>query len=136
MKKFCAIFLTVLLLLTSACGYTQDDLEEARQAGYDEGHAAAELEFYDSRYEEGYAVGYDNGYDDGRSDADLASSDTRSYSSESPTTSSEQSEAMVYVSRTGTKYHSDPNCSNMKNPSYVSFSDAVAQGRTSCSKCN
>lgn len=68
MKKFCAIFLTALLLLTTACGYTQDDLEEARQAGYDDGYEAAELEFYDSRYSNGYDAGYSAGYETGLAD--------------------------------------------------------------------
>ena len=27
-------------------------------------------------------------------------------------------EKMVWVSRTGTKYHSNPNCSNMKDPAH------------------
>ena len=45
------------------------------------------------------------------------------------------SSQMVWVSRTGTKYHSDPNCSNMRDPGYVSIEEAEAQGREPCSKC-
>lgn len=42
---------------------------------------------------------------------------------------------MVWISRTGTKYHSNPDCSNMKNPGYVTLDEAIAQGRTPCKKC-
>lgn len=45
------------------------------------------------------------------------------------------SSQMVWISRTGTKYHSDPNCSNMRDPGYVTIEEAEAQGREPCSKC-
>lgn len=41
----------------------------------------------------------------------------------------------VWLSRTGSKYHSSPSCSNMKNPTETSLDNAIAQGRTPCSKC-
>lgn len=43
--------------------------------------------------------------------------------------------ATVWLSRTGKKYHSNPSCSNMKNPIKATLDDAIAQGRTACSKC-
>ena len=43
--------------------------------------------------------------------------------------------ATVWVSRTGKKYHSSPSCSNMKSPLKYSLEDAIAMGRTPCSKC-
>lgn len=46
-----------------------------------------------------------------------------------------QKENMVWLSRTGKKYHSNSSCSNMKNSSQVTLSQAQAQGRTPCSKC-
>ena len=42
---------------------------------------------------------------------------------------------MVYVSRTGTKFHSNSRCSNMKNPLYMTREEAESRGRTPCSKC-
>ncbi|MFT4106221.1 MAG: hypothetical protein QM657_10715 [Lacrimispora sp.] len=51
------------------------------------------------------------------------------------TATTNNKEKMVWKSRTGTKYHSNPNCSNMKNPSHVTQSEAEADGRTPCSKC-
>ena len=41
----------------------------------------------------------------------------------------------VWCSRTGTKYHSRSNCSNMKNPIYTTLDVAISAGRTPCSKC-
>lgn len=41
----------------------------------------------------------------------------------------------VWLSRTGSKYHSKASCSNMKNPIRSTLEDAVAAGRTPCSKC-
>ena len=43
--------------------------------------------------------------------------------------------SMVWIPRTGSKYHSYSGCSGMRNPSYVSISDAIAWGYTACSKC-
>ncbi len=41
----------------------------------------------------------------------------------------------VWISGSGKKYHSHASCSNMKNPRQVSLSEAIAMGRTACSKC-
>ena len=42
---------------------------------------------------------------------------------------------MVWIPKTGKKYHSNPNCSNMKDPSQVSIEPAKARGYTACKKC-
>lgn len=42
---------------------------------------------------------------------------------------------LVWISGSGKKYHSNPNCSNMKNPWQVTIGEAQAQGRTPCKKC-
>ncbi len=42
---------------------------------------------------------------------------------------------MVWIPRTGSKYHNNPDCSNMKNPSYVSLDEAIASGYEPCKKC-
>ena len=44
-------------------------------------------------------------------------------------------ETMVWIPRTGHKYHSYEGCSNMKNPSYVTLDEAIDRGYTQCSKC-
>ena len=41
----------------------------------------------------------------------------------------------VWVSRSGSKYHSYAGCSGMKNPSKIKKADAVSKGYTACKKC-
>lgn len=41
----------------------------------------------------------------------------------------------VWIPNNGEKYHSDPSCSRMKNPSKVTISEAKSAGYTACSKC-
>lgn len=42
---------------------------------------------------------------------------------------------MVYVVAEGKKYHSNPNCSNMKSPIKISIEKAKTEGYTPCKKC-
>ena len=42
---------------------------------------------------------------------------------------------MVWIPRTGKKYHSNQKCSGMKNPSYVTIEEAKRLGFTPCKKC-
>lgn len=44
-------------------------------------------------------------------------------------------EQMVWVSGSGSCYHSNPNCSNMRNPWEVPLSQAENMGRRACKKC-
>lgn len=44
-------------------------------------------------------------------------------------------EEIVWVSNTGSKYHSNPNCSGMRNPIKETLSDAKSRGLSPCSKC-
>lgn len=41
----------------------------------------------------------------------------------------------VWVSNTGSKYHSQSSCSNMKNPRQISLNDAKTRGLDACKKC-
>ena len=41
----------------------------------------------------------------------------------------------VWIPNSGTKYHSNSSCSNMRNPSQVSLATAQSMGYTQCSKC-
>ena len=43
--------------------------------------------------------------------------------------------SMVWIPKSGTKYHSYSGCSNMKNPSKVTKAQAEARGYTPCKKC-
>jgi len=45
-------------------------------------------------------------------------------------------ETMVWIPKSGKKYHSTSTCSNMKNPSCVTLSEAKSRGFTPCKKCS
>lgn len=51
------------------------------------------------------------------------------------TDSPQSQETMVWIPKSGSKYHSDPECSNMKDPAQVSLSQAESMGYTPCKKC-
>lgn len=44
-------------------------------------------------------------------------------------------EQMVWVPRSGEKYHKTSTCSNMKNPRKVPLSDAIRFGYEPCKRC-
>lgn len=46
-----------------------------------------------------------------------------------------EKETMVWIPRTGSCYHSNQYCSNMKNPSQATLSQAKSWGYRACSKC-
>ena len=43
--------------------------------------------------------------------------------------------SMVWIPQSGSKYHSNSGCSNMKNPSQISKSAAISRGYEPCKKC-
>lgn len=97
-------------------------LEDARQAQAD---AEAALEKSKTQTASQPASGTSS------SSGSSSNSNTKSSSS----SSSQEAGTMVWVSKTGKKYHSSSSCSNMKNPSQVSLSAAQSRGLTPCSKC-
>lgn len=52
-----------------------------------------------------------------------------------PTKNSEPTEALVWVSENGNRYHSKSSCSGMIDPYQVPISQAEAMGRTPCQRC-
>ena len=42
---------------------------------------------------------------------------------------------MVWIPKSGTKYHSRPGCSNMQDPTEVTISAAISKGYTACKRC-
>lgn len=44
-------------------------------------------------------------------------------------------EKTVYVSATGSKYHSKPDCGNMSSANEITLSEAQSRGLTACSRC-
>ena len=53
----------------------------------------------------------------------------------SPTAKPTQEESTVWISQSGKRYHSNPNCSGMENPSKVTQEEAENMGYTPCKKC-
>lgn len=47
----------------------------------------------------------------------------------------DDSEIYVWIAKTGKKYHSDSDCSNMSNPLKVTLETAKAKGYDPCKKC-
>lgn len=55
--------------------------------------------------------------------------------SEESSSYTEATAGEVYIPQSGYKYHSNPNCSNMKNPTAISLSEAQSRGYQPCKKC-
>ena len=144
MKKFFLGFVAALALLgvlsaENVVNLSFDPLTET---------ASAANASYNSGYSAGYNAGYDSGYDEARSRADAthqayAPHEDPYSSGYSPISSVEDSYTpapapqtnVVYVTRTGKKYHRY-GCQYLKDSCIEkSLSDAIAQGYTACSKC-
>ena len=163
LKRVLPIFFLLSLLLLPGCSsYTQEDIDQAWQAGYDEvvqdGKNAVPEDAdacYDRGYEEGYQQGcsdtydtayqdfldeygsYDEGYADGKA-ASISSGSASNATAPSSATSSSSSDSgvTVYVTATGAKYHRD-GCNSLWNSQIPkSLSEAKNQGYTPCSRCN
>lgn len=87
-----------------------------------------------------YATGSSS--DSGKNDDSSNSSNNKSNNTSSNNTSNNNSSdsqsggsEMVWIPQSGSKYHSYSSCSNMKNPSQVSKSDAESMGYEPCKKC-
>lgn len=88
--------------------------------------------------EEAVSEASSEAFQKGRQSVDiLAPSSSETYTEapvyEEPT--SQQYEEMVWIPRSGKRYHSNPGCSGMKDPREVPLSEAEAQGYTPCQKC-
>lgn len=45
-------------------------------------------------------------------------------------------EQMVWIPRSGSRYHRTSTCSNMKDPQEVTVSEAISRGFTPCKRCD
>lgn len=59
----------------------------------------------------------------------------QSQSQQSVQTQQPTQSQMVWIPQTGSKYHNNPSCSNMKNPQQVTLSQAQNMGYEPCKKC-
>lgn len=119
------------------------DYDETESVDYDEASSDSYVEPESDGYTEAEAVHDEAAYDEPTYDEeDVAIADDSEedeiadYDGEYYEDYYEDTETtMVWVSRTGSKYHSNPDCSNMKDPGYISLEEAIAEGREACKKC-
>lgn len=159
------LLLVAAIVLCLGLGSCQMMTEEEIQAAYDEAFAAgaasvdvtSHLEEMESQLEakrtEGYAEGFDRGYEagyengkkDGVAEAgeapDDSSSSAATYSGGTTSSSSEgsgyasQSAVTVYVTDTGSKYHSY-GCQYLRQSCHgMTLYQAKQAGYTACSRC-
>lgn len=83
----------------------------------------------------GININYANGDSQGTGTCVLSKSNNSNQNTSTPAPTPEANGQTVYVSRTGSKYHSNPNCSNMKNTSSMTMEEAQARGLEACKKC-
>ena len=53
-----------------------------------------------------------------------------------PTPDNDSNSKMVWIPQSGSKYHSNSDCSNMKNPTKVTIEEAIKQGYEPCKRCH
>lgn len=118
MKKLLVLLLAALLLFSLVGCVSVSELEAARASSYESGKM------------EGYERGYEEGYGDACVEHGIESTETvyRGKVVGSP-------DEMVYISQTGSKYHSNQYCSNMNDPECVTKDAAINLGRTACKNC-
>lgn len=110
---------------------TRDQTEAEANSYYQQGYSDGLSEGLQQSRIEAYNEGYSKGYERGKITSSVEV-EQYAYSYDEP----EQNEEMVWVPvHGGTKYHSYSSCSNMKDPVYITLSEAVAYGYTPCSKC-
>ncbi len=133
--------------LDHECEYTESDVEDAYSDGYrdaendheceynwsdvDDARIEGKREGYDEGYDDGFSAGYDDGYEDGKPQEtrtdETVTSGASGYGGGSG--------VMVWIPNSGSKYHSNANCSGMKNPTLVSKENAISWGYGACKKC-
>lgn len=117
---FIAVAISVLVVL----------LVISHSIGYDSGYAAG----YDHGSDIGYDAGYNSGYEKGKKSASANSRPSTPQITVPAITAPRQTKT-VYVTETGSKYHSY-GCRYLKDSCFpMSLSDAKANGYTPCSVC-
>lgn len=74
-------------------------------------------------------------YATGKSVGKSSESASKTENTESKLQNQTPVEDMVWIPKTGSKYHSNPNCSNMKNPTQITIEEAENRGYEPCKKC-
>lgn len=73
---------------------------------------------------------------DPSNDTSLAGTRAQSSPSDPEPLPETKSGGTVWIPQSGSKYHSTPSCSGMKNPRQVSLSEAQSKGYTACKRCH
>ena len=130
MKKTISLILLMFMLVgVSACGFLPEGSEPSTTSDV----------FFDlvDKSATEQTSSFDN--DNLRSEETLSAENNYSQSEEieeSTEQSTEIKEQMVWIPKSGSKYHSKASCSNMKDPSQVTKSEAEKRGYTPCKKCH
>lgn len=126
MKRIVTLLLALTMSFTLASCYSESDIDDARQEGYDEG--------YEIGYDEGYDAGHSEGYAEGESAAAWNDGNIQI-----PKSTDEAPAGTVFVTQTGDKYHEN-GCRHISGKynliAYSSASEAEACGYTPCSVCH
>ena len=158
LKKAAIVLLSIALLLLSACGMSDEEIETLRQEQYDLGFEAGKQKGLSSGYakgyregksaghSEGYSDGWGNGYDIGHRDGweecyDYVLELIDDYqNSGSYSTGSSQTESGYYIGNLNTHKFHRPSCSYLPaayNQTYFySRSAAINAGYSPCGHCN
>ena len=67
---------------------------------------------------------------------DIPESESITVFDESQTEQNRNNSDIVWTSKSGTKYHCKPDCSNMKSPNEISLTEAIAKGYEPCKRCH
>lgn len=138
MKKTVLFLLVVSLLFgLSSCGFLLETGESSAESaeesesyfeGFENIFADSEDEQSEQRFETDESEpGHTSFAESENSDESESKHDEESRESQEP---------MVWIPKSGSKYHSKAGCSNMKNPTQVTKSEAEAMGYTPCKRCH
>lgn len=123
-------------------GY-ENGYDEGNASGYEEGYQVGRQDGYNLGYEDGELDGLKNGQDQGYQDGYASGLAVGSVKVSEPkpqepaavtADTSEPVAQMVYITKTGSKYHRD-GCSYLKSRIEISLEDAKARGYEPCSRC-
>ena len=127
---------TAIYGVHSKCPICSEQVEIYTAFGYTRNEVVEELEkaeFFDQDIINALSR-YDNHFFYDESHYKKVVSGNESSSTQKPP--EETTEKMVWVSSSGSKYHNNAGCSNMKNPSQITLSKAKQLGYEPCSRCH
>lgn len=113
----------------------EDLKEEIYQEAYNQGNQEGYTTGYAAGKKEGYSSGYSAGKADGIAQAESTHGRPNTSSSDYSYDAYSGGSGEVYITPTGSKYHSIPKCGNTKSSQKVSLSYALSLGLGACKNC-